>query len=326
MTGPDIPTVIAEPPWLSPIAHRPKLNTTVLRPLQHRERLGDMRQCGEPKALIPGTTGHHFPKASVAHWRRAEATGQGPMPYHSRMSYTGALKVRHFHRVRRPTVLEGVEDISTKRVSLPHRTLGLPTIRSSMARRNRITVHSLPVLLPALLVLPISHTYRLLISQLAVNTSLVTEVNPTLHPRHTPRINLHHHHPDQSTSGMAIAFLLRSDQTLDRNTQVLPRSYRIGNNHYLLYRLPNLHLRHRLIHRPLLRLHRSRQVEMRSLLMLPQHLRNLTRKEFQHLGIQGKESLIVHPPCRTNYLLYRITHQTVVRASHLQLSIADLLG
>lgn len=243
------------------------------------------------------------------------------MPSHNRKSYTGALKVRHFHRVRRPTVPEGVEVISTNIILLPHRILGLLTIRNSMARHNRSTVHSLLVLRPVLSVLPISRTYRLLISQLAASISQVTEVKLTLHPRLTPPTNLHHHHPDHTSSGMAIEFLPKLDQIQDRNTLVHPQSYRIGSNHYLLYQLPSLHLRDRPIHRPLLHLHHSHQVEMRSPRMLPQHHRNLTRKEFKHLGY-----LIVRLPCIINYLHYQITHRMVVRASHLQLSIAGLLG
>lgn len=248
------------------------------------------------------------------------------MPCYNRTSYTGPLKVRHFHRARRPTVPEGVEDINTKITLLPHRAPGLRTIRNSMARRNRITVHSLLVLRPALSVQPVSHMYRLLISQLAASTSQITEVNLTRHPRPTRPINLLHHHPDHTSSGMAIVFPPRSDQTQDGNTRMLSQSYRIGSNHCLHYQLPNLNLRVHSIHRPLLRLHHSHQVEMRSLRILPQRpRRNLTRKESQHLEVQWKESLFVRLPCIINYLRYRTTHRTVVRASHLQLSIAGLL-
>ena len=259
----------------------------------------------------------------MAHWRRAEVTGRGPTQLHNRKSYTVALKARHSHRVRRPTVPEGAKDFNIKTVFLSHRALSLLTIRNSMARRN-ITVHSLLVLQPAPSVLPISRIYRLLISQLAASISQITEANLTQHPRPTPRINLLLHHPDPTSSGMAIAFPLRLDRTQDRNTRVFPQSYRIGSNHFLLYRRLNLHLRDRPIHRPLLRLHHSHQVEMRSLRMLPQYHHNLTRKESQRLGIQGIDSLTVRLPCITNYLLYRITHRTVVRAYHLQLSIAGL--
>ena len=118
------------------------------------------------------------------------------MLLHSRTSCTAALKIHHSHRVQRPTVPEEVEGISTKTVPLYHPALGLFTIRSSMARRNRSTVHSLLVLLPALSVLRISHTYRLLISQLAVSTSQATGVSLTRHPRLTPPINLLLHRPD----------------------------------------------------------------------------------------------------------------------------------
>lgn len=118
------------------------------------------------------------------------------MLLHSRRNCTGALKIHHSHRVQRPTVPEEVEGISTKTVPLYHPALGLFTIRSSMARRNRSTVHSLLVLLPALSVLRISHTYRLLISQLAVSTSQAMGVSLTRHPRLTPRINLLLHRPD----------------------------------------------------------------------------------------------------------------------------------
>lgn len=261
----------------------------------------------------------------MAQWRRAEVTGRGPTPLHNRKSYTVALKARHFHRVRRPMVPERPEDISIKIVLLPHRALGLLTIRNSMARRNRITVHSLLMLQTAFSVQPISHTYPLLISQLAASTSQITEVNLTQHPRPTPPINLLHRHPDHRSSGMATAFLPGPDQTQDCNTRAPRPSYRIGSNHYLLYRLPNLHLRDRPIHRPLLRLHHSHQVETRSLRMLAQHHHNLTRKESQRLGFQGIDLQTVRRPCITNYLLYRTTHRTVVRVSHLQLSIAGLL-
>ena len=193
-------------------------------------------------------------------WRRAEFTGWGPIPLHNRKSYTEALKVRHFHRVRRPSVPEEVGDISTKIVLLTHPILDLLTIRNSMARRNRITVHSRLVLLPALSVLPTSHTYQLLISQLAASTSPIMEVNLTRHPRPTRPINLLHLRPDHTSSGMAIAFLPRSDQIQDRNTRVLPQSYRFGNSHYLRYQPPNLQLRDRSIHHLLLHLHHFHQV------------------------------------------------------------------
>lgn len=247
------------------------------------------------------------------------------MPLHNRTTYTGALKVRPFHRDRRLTVSEGVEDTNIKIALLPHQALGLLTIRNSMGCRNLITAHSPPVLRPAISVLPINHTYRQLISQLAASTSQLLEVNLTRHPRLTPPINLLHHHPGHMSSGMATASLPRLDQTQDCNTRVLRRSYRIGSNHYLLYQLPNLRLQDRPIHRPLLRPHRSHQGEMRFLRILPQRRRNLTRKEYQHLGIQGKESLIVRLPCIINYLLYRATHRTAVRASHHPLSIAGPL-
>ena len=243
---------------------------------------------------------------------------------HNRTICIEALKVRHFHRVQRPMVPQEVEDISTKIILLLHRALGL-IILSSMARRNRITVHNPLVLLQALLVLRISHTYLLLISQLAASISQVTEVNLTPHPRPTLRTNLHHHRLDHLNSDMAIAYLPRSDQTRDRNTQVLPQSYRIDSNHYLLCRLPSLRLRDRPIRRPLLRLHRSLQVEMRFHRTLPQPIHSLTRRESQHLEIQGKEYLVVRLPCIINYLLYRIIHRTAVLAFHLQLSIAGPL-
>ena len=258
----------------------------------------------------------------MAQWHRAEVTGQGPVLLHSRTSHKEALKVRHFHLVRRPTVPEGAEDISTKIIPLPHRVLGLPTIRNSTAHRSRSTVHSLLVLRST----PISHTYRLRISQLAASTSQVTEVNLTRHLHLTPRINLLLlHHPDHTSRDMAITFLPRSDQTQDHNTRMLPQSYRIGNNHYPLYRIHNLHLQDRPIHRPLLRLRHFHQAGMRSLRMSPQRPRNLIRKEFQHRGVQETEPPIVRLPCITNCLRFQATHRTVVRASHLQLSIAGLL-
>lgn len=195
-----------------------------------------------------------------------------------------------------------------------------------MARRNRNTVHSLLVLRPALSVPPICHTYRLLISQRAASTNQVTEVNLTRHPRPTPQINLlHHHHPDHTSFGMAIAFLPISHQIQDRNMRLPPQSYRIGSNHYLLYQLPNLRLWDRPIHRPLLRLHHSHQVETLSLRTQPQLLRNPTRKGSHHLGILGKESSTVRLLCIINYLLYQITHRTIVRASHRQLFTAGPL-
>lgn len=198
----------------------------------------------------------------------------------SRTSYKEAPKVRHFHLGRRLTVPEGAGDTSTKIVPLPHRVLGLPTIRNSTAHHSRSTAHSPLVLRPTFTVLPISHTYQLRISQLAASTSQITEVNLTrrLHP--TPPINLLLLHPDHMSSGMAIAFLPRSDQTQDHNTRMLPQSYRIGNNHYPLCRLPHLHLQDRLIHHPHLRLRHFHQAGMRSLRMLPQRPRNLIRKEF----------------------------------------------
>lgn len=196
----------------------------------------------------------------------------------SRTSYTGALKVRHFHHVRRLTVPEGAEDISTKIILLPHRVLGPPTTHNSTARRSRTTVHSLLVLRQTLSILPISHTYRLRIYQLAASTSQITETNLIRHLRPTPPVNLLHHHLDQMSSGMAIAFLPRSDQTQDYNTRMVPQSYRIGSNHYPLYRLPNLHLQDRPIHRPLLPLHHFHRVGMRSLRMSPQRPRNHIRK------------------------------------------------
>ena len=247
------------------------------------------------------------------------------MLLHNKTTYTGALKVHHFHLVRRPTVPVGLEDISTKTRLLPRQALGLLTIRNSMARRNRITVHSPLVLLPALSTLLISHTYRLLISQLAANTSQVTEANLTQHPRPTPPINLLLHHPDPSSSGMAIALLPKSDQTQDCNTPLLPQSCRIGNSHYLLYRLLSPHLRARPIHPPLPRPHHSHQVEMHFPRTPLQHLRSLTRKESLHQGIQVKDSLIARLHCIISYLLCPVIHRTAVRASHLQLSIAGLL-
>lgn len=157
----------------------------------------------------------------MAQQRREEVSGRGPTPLHSKMSYIGAptllrnrtscigaLKVHRSHHVQRPTVSEEMEDISTKTILLPHQALGPSTIRSSMAPRNRTTVHSLQVLQPALLVLLISHIYRLLISQLAIRNSQVTGVNLTQHPRPTPRISLlPHHHPDQSNRGMVVTCL-----------------------------------------------------------------------------------------------------------------------
>ena len=128
------------------------------------------------------------------------------MLLHNRTSSTEALKVHRFHLVQRLTVPEEGEDISTKTLPLRHQALGLLTILSSMARRNRITVHSLPVLLPAPSVLRISHTYQLLISQLAASTSQTLAVKLTRHPRPTPPIKLLLHRPDRSSSGMAIAF------------------------------------------------------------------------------------------------------------------------
>ena len=238
------------------------------------------------------------------------------------MSYKGALKLRHFHLVRRLTVPEGAGDISTKTVLLLHQVLDLPTIRKSTARRSPTIVLSLLVLRPTLSVLPISHTYRLRISQLAASTSQTTEVILTRHLRLTPPINLLLHRPDHTSSGMAIAFPLKSDQTQDPNTQVLPQSYRIDSSHYPLCPLPNLHLQDRPIHRPLLRLHRFHQVEMRSLQMSPQPPRNLIRKEHQHREVQEIESLIVRLPYIINCLRFQIIHRMVARASHLQLSIA----
>lgn len=207
-------------------------------------------------------------------------------------------------------------------VLLPHRALGL-TIRSSMARRNRITVHSLLVLRPVLLVLRINHTYLLLISRLVASTSQATQVNLTQRPRPIPPTNLlRHHRLDLWSSGMAIAVLFRPDPTQDHSTRALPQSCPIGSNHYLLYRLPNLHLRDLPIRRLLLRLHHSHQVGMHSHL-LPQHLRNRTRREPPLLGIRGKEYPAARLPCIINYLLYRTIHRTRVLAFHLQLSIAD---
>lgn len=209
------------------------------------------------------------------------------------------------------------------KVLLPHRALGL-TIRSSTARRNRITVHSLLVLRPVLLVLRISHTYLLLISRLVANTSQATQVNLTPRPRPIPPINLlRHHRPDLLSSGMAIAGLVRPDPTQDHNTRALPQSCPIGSNHYLLYRLPSLRLRDLPIRRLLLRLHHSHQVGMHSHL-LAQHLRNRTRREPPLLEIQGKEYPVARLPCIINYLLYRTIHRTVVLAFRLQLSIAGL--
>ena len=238
------------------------------------------------------------------------------------MSCTRVLKVHHFHRVQRPTVLQEVEDINIMMNLLLHRALGLTT-RSSMARRSRITVHSFLVLLQAPLVLRISHTYLLHISRLVASTNQVTEINHTqrLHP--TP-INLHLHRQDHLSSGMATACLPRSDQTQDRNMRTLLPSCRIDNNHYLLYRLPNLRLRDRPIHRPLLPLRHSHQVEMRSHL-LPQHIHNLSPRGSRLLGTQGKEYLVGRLPCTINYLLYLITHRMVVLAFHHQPSIAGLL-
>ena len=244
---------------------------------------------------------------------------------HNRTSCIEVLKAHHFHRVQRPTVPQEVEDISTKIILLLHRALGL-IILSSMARRNRITVHNPLVLSQALLVLRISHIYLLLTSQLAASISQVTEVNLTPHPRPTLRINLlHHHRLDHLNSDMAIAYLPRSDQIRDRNTQVLPQSYRIDSKHYLLYRLPSLRLLDRPIRRPLLRLRRFLQVEMHFHRTLPQPIHNLTRRESQLLEIQGKEYLVVRLPCIINYLLYRTTHRTAVLAFHLQLSTAGPL-
>ena len=244
------------------------------------------------------------------------------MPLHNRTSCTGALRVHHFHRVQRPTVPQEVEDTSTTIALLPHRALGL-TIRSSMVRRNCITVHSLLVLLAALLVLRISHTYLLLISQLLANTSQATKVNLTRHLRPTPPIKLLRHRLDHLSSGMAIALLPRPDPTQDRNSRLLPQSCRIGSNHYLHYRRPNLRLPDPPIRRPLLRLHHSHQVEMHFRL-LPQHLRNRTHREFQLLEIQGKEYLVARLHCIINYPLCRTIHRTVVLAFHLQLSIEGL--
>lgn len=242
------------------------------------------------------------------------------------MNYKGALKVRHFRPVRRLTVPEGVGDTSTKTILLLNQVLDPPTIRKSTAHHSRTTVRNPLVLRPTLSVLPISHTYRLRISQLAASISQVMEVNITRHLRLTPPINLPLHPPDHTSSGMAIVFLPRSDQTQDPNTQILPQSYRIGSSHYPLYRLPNLYLQDHPIHRPLLRLHHFHQVEMRSLQMLPQPPHNLIRKEFQHRGVQEIESLIVRLPYIINYLRCRTIHRTVVRASHLQPSIAGRLA
>ena len=255
--------------------------------------------------------------------RGAEVTGLGTMPLHNKMSCTRVLKVHHFHRVQRPTVLQEVEDINTMMTLLLHRALGLTT-RSSMARRSRITVHSFLVLLQARLVLRISHTYLLHISRLEASTNQVTAINRTQCLRPTPPIKLPHRRQDHSSSGMAAACLPRWDQIQDRNTRMLPPSCRIDNNHYLLYRLPSLRLRGRPIHHPLLPLRHSHQVEMRSHL-LPQHIRNLTPRGSRHLGTQGKEYLIGRLPCTINYLLYPLTHRMVVLAFHHRPSIADLL-
>lgn len=264
-------------------------------------------------------------KTWMAQWPRADPTGRAPIPSHNRTIYTGAHKVRPFHRDPRPTVPEGLEDISTKIILLPHQPLGLLTIRNNMGRCNLITVHSSLMLRPAVSVQPISHTYPQLTSQLAASTSQLTEIHLTRHPRLTPRTNLLHHHPDHMSNGMAAASLPRLHQTQDCNMRVLRQSYPIGSKHYLLCQLPNLRLRDRPIHRPLLRPHHSHQVGTRFLRTLPRRPRNPTRKEYQHLGIQGKESLIIRLPCIINYLLYRAIRRTVVRASHLQLSIAGLL-
>ena len=255
--------------------------------------------------------------------RGAEVTGLGPMPLHDRMSCTRVPKVHHFHHVQRPTVLQEVEGINIMIALLLHRALGLTT-RSSMAPRSRITVHNFLVLLQALLVLRISHTYLLHISRLVASTNQVTEINRTQRLRPTPPIKLHLHRQDHLSSGMATACLPGSDQTQDRNTRMLLPSCRIDNNHYLLYRLPNLRLRDRPIHRPLLRLRHSHQVEMRSHL-LPQHIRNLTPRGSRLLGTQGKEYLVGRLPCTINYLLYPIIHRMVVLAFHHQPSIAGLL-
>ena len=246
------------------------------------------------------------------------------MPLHNRTSSTEALKVHRFHLVQRLTVPEE-EDISTKTLLLRHQALGLLIILSSTARRNRITVHSLLVLPPALLVLRISHTYQLLISQLAASTSQILEVKVTRHLRPTPRINLLHHRPDHSSSGMAIAFPPKLEQTLNLNTRVLPQSYLIGSNRYLHYRLPSLRLQSRPIRHLLLLLPRSHQVEMHFLQALPHQSHNHTRRESHRLETQENECLIVPPPCIINYLLYRTTHRMVVLGYHRQLSIAGLL-
>ena len=135
------------------------------------------------------------------------------MPLHNRTSYTEALKVHRFHLVQLLTVPEEAEAISTKILLMRHRTIGHLTILSSMARRNRIIVHSLLVLLPTPSVLRISHTYQLLISQLAASTNQTLEVKLTRHPRPTPQINLLHRRPDHLSSGMAIAFPPKLEQT-----------------------------------------------------------------------------------------------------------------
>ena len=200
-------------------------------------------------------------------------------------------------------VLEGLEGISIKTHSLvPNRALALPTTRNSMPRRNRRTIHSLLVLRLAPTVLPISHIYQQLISQVVVNTNQLTEFNLSLHPHPTPRINLRRRHLDHMSSVMATVFLLRLDQTQERSTQVFPQSYHIGRNHYLLYQPPNLHLQDRPIHRPPPLHHHFHQVEMHSLRMLPQRPHKLIRKKIQHLGTRGKESLIVRFPCTINCL------------------------
>ena len=255
--------------------------------------------------------------------RGAEVTGQDPMPLHNKMSYTRLLKVHHFHRVQRPTVLQEGEDINTMMTLQLRRALGLTT-RSSMARRSRITVHKFLVLLQARLVLRISHTYLLHISRPVASTNQVTEISRIQCLRPTPLINLHRRRQEHSSSGMAAACLPRSDQTQDCNTRMLPPSCHIDNSHYLLYRLPNLRLRDRPIHRPLLPLPHSRQAGMRSHL-LPQHIRNLTPRGSRLLGTQGKEYLVGRLPCTINYLLYPIIHRMVVLAFHHLLSIAGLL-
>ena len=255
--------------------------------------------------------------------RGAEVTGLGPMQLHNRMSFTRVLKALHFHRVQRPTVLQEAEDINITTVLLLHRAPALTT-RSSMARRSHTTAHSFLVVLQARLVLRISHTYLPHISRLGASTNQVTEINSTQRLRLTPQVNLHRRRQDHLSKGMAAACLPRSDQTQDRNTRMLPPSCRIDNNHCLLYRLPNLRLQDRPIHRPLLPLRHSHQVEMRSHL-LPQHIRNLTPRGSRLLGTQEKEYPVGRLPCTINYLLYPITHQMVVLAFHHQPSIEGLL-